>query len=124
MSKRKLRIGDSNSSTDDDYLDFYDDSSDEEDYSIAIEDDTLDRIESIFDINSKRSFQEELTIGNLDTQLSVFLHDMGTRLIQSKEVNDIYYPLKRQLLKADNVLDDGQICTILDDSFKSTIATL
>lgn len=108
----------------DNYKDFYDDSSDEEDYNNAIEDDNLERIAAIFDLNSKRSFSDELTNSNLDTQISVFLHDIGVRLIQSKEVNKLYYPLKRQMLHNNTIIEDEQIKKMLNLSFIDTFKEL
>ena len=99
---------------------FYDDSSSEEDYDEIMLNNSSDSTREIFNLNAKRSFSKELKNSNIEIQLSVFLHEIGNRLINSKEVNEIYYPLKKEKIPQKKVLTDSQLEDIISKAFDAT----
>ncbi len=103
---------------------YYDDSSDEEeDENILREngiewfEDTLSKLKSL-----QLNFNSSIPL--IDLQLSFLAHEFGIRILRSSEVNDLYYPLKKEQLKGSKTLSIPEVkeCIVsaLNNSLSNT----
>ncbi|MBA8667916.1 hypothetical protein H1Q59_08455 [Holosporaceae bacterium 'Namur'] len=107
LNKDELYLNLYNLIKQDPYNSYYDDSSDEEDDKKIIEYRIEDKAE---DINNCEKYEE---VSETDIKIAFLIRELSMRILKSKNVNNIYYKLKQNLLFDNTFLDDSELASII-----------